>query len=399
VLLVSPVESHSGARQSGPNINNPYLHWPSVAVIIIILPFTNIVGERVFWKSLLTHWENSMGTYYSENWHNASPKLRVQLAEMKYSLAKTLLEEARARLQNSEEELSPANSYRPMHAGAPDIKFIDEFTKKMVVQDYLEAFKNYMIAKLEYERLSAALKKQQLSAGPKRPLLCPRGAPEGTPRGPVGITPQSLPEPESKTQPSSIVVEPTKKGIKKALLEAEKKMLVNEDDPQVQSLLKAASAAADKMVEKSIVEVNANPSEKTLRVLFGDLSASQLLGSEQEERLTEKAMKAAVKATKIIKDKTEKEFRRAPIKRNFRNLLNKMALHQFVGGSDDDPLKGVNRLLPPGKYPVIPGDTLSKISEKYYGSPGYWDVIYLANLGLIGKNPDIIRPDITLDIP
>ena len=340
-----------------------------------------------------------MGTYYRETWHNVSLKLRVQLAEMKYSLAKTLLEEARARLQNSEEELSPANSYRPMHAGAPDIKFIDEFTKKMVVQDYLEAFKNYMIAKLEYERLSAALKKQQLSAGPKRPLLCPRGAPEGTPRGPVGITPQSLPEPESKTQPSSIAVEPTKKGIKKALLEAEKKMLVNEDDPQVQSFLKAASAAADKMFEKSIVEVNANPSEKTLRALFGDLSASQLLGSEQEERLTEEAMKAAVKATKILKDKTEKEFRHVPTKDNFKKFLNKMALHQFVGGSDEDPLRGVNRLLPPGKYTVIPGDSLSQISEKYYGSPGYWDVIYLSNLGLIGNNPDVIRPDIMLDIP
>ncbi len=340
-----------------------------------------------------------MGTYYRENWHNASLKVRVQLAEMRYSLAKTLLEEARARLQNSKEEITPADSYKPMQKGAPDIKFINELTQKMLVQDYLNAFKNYMIAKLEYERLSAALKKQQLSKGPKRPSLCPRGAPEGTPRGAVGITPQSPPEPESKTQPSSIVVEPTKKGIKKALLEAEKKMLKNEDDPLAQSLLKAASEAADKMLEKSIDQLNANPSEKNLRVMFGDLAASQSLEGEQEERLTEKAMKAAVKATSIIKDKTEKEFRRAPKKENFTKLLNKMALHQFVGGSDDDPLKGVNRLLPPGKYTVIPGDTLSKISEKYYGSPGYWDVIYLSNLGLIGKNPDVIRPDITLDIP
>jgi len=318
---------------------------------------------------------------------------------MRYSLAKTLLEEARARLQNSKEEITPADLYKPMHKGAPDIKFIDEFTQKMLVQDYLNAFKNYMIAKLEYERLSAALKKQQLSAGPKRTSLCPRGAPEGTPRGPVGITPQSPPEPESKTQPSSIVIEPTKKGIKKALLEAEKRMFKNEDDPLAQSLLKAASEAADKMLEKSIDRLNANPSEKNLRLMFGDLAASQSLESEQEERLTDEAMKAAVKATTIIKDKTEKEFRRVPIKANFRILLSKMALHQFVGGSDDDPLKGVNRLLPPGKYPVIPGDTLSKISEKYYGSPGYWDVIYLSNLGLIGKNPDVIRPDITLDIP
>ncbi|MFB0553035.1 MAG: LysM peptidoglycan-binding domain-containing protein [Phycisphaerae bacterium] len=340
-----------------------------------------------------------MGTNYRETWHNLPLTRRVQLAEMKYNLAKSLLDEARLRLRDYKEELTPADSYKPMHKGSPNLKFIDEFTQKMVVRDYLDAFKNYMIAKQEYERLLAALKKQQTSAGPKRPSLCPRGAPEGTPRGPVGIIPQSPPEPESKTQPSSIVVEPTKKGIKKALLEAEKKMLANEDDPQVQSLLKAASKAADKMLEKSIDEVNANPSEKTLRVMFGDLAASQLLGSEQEERLTDEAMKAAVKATKIIKGKTEKEFRRVPTKENFKKLLNKMALHQSVGGSDEDPLHGVNRLLPPGKYTVIPGDSLSKISEKYYGNPGYWDVIYLSNFGLIGNNPDVIRPDITLDIP
>jgi len=341
-----------------------------------------------------------MVKYYSENWYNLPLTRRVQLAEIRYSLAKTLLEEARGRLQNSQEELSPANSYRPMHAGAPDIKFIDEFTKKMVVRDYLDAFKNYMIAKFEYERLSASLEKQQLSASSKRPSLCPRGTPEGTPRGPVGMTPQSPPEPESSPQASSIsVVEPTKKGIKQALIEAQKKMLAKEDAPQVQSLLKAASKAADQMLEKSINEVNANPSEKTLRVLFGDLSASQLLGSEQEEQLTDAAMKAAVKATKIIKDKTEKEFRYVPTKENLRKLLSKMALHQLVGGSDEDPLHGVNRLLPPGKYTVKPDDSLSKISEKYYGSPGYWDIIYLANYGLIGKNPDVIRPGITLEIP
>lgn len=340
-----------------------------------------------------------MSTYYRETWHNLPLTQRVQLAEMEYILEKSLLEEARSSLRDYKEELTPADSYKPMYKGAPNVKFIDEFTQKMVVRDYLDAFKNYMIAKQEYERLLAALKKQKLSAGVKQPSLCPRGAPEGTPRGPVGITPQPPPEDESKTQPPSIVVKPTKIDIKKALLEAEKKMLANEDDLQAQSLLKAASKAADKMLEKSIDEVNANLSEKTLRVMFGDLAASQLLGSEQEERLTDEAMKAAVKATKIIKDKTEKEFRSVPTKENFRKLLNKMALHQSVGGSDEDPLHGVNRLLPPGKYRVIQGDSLSKISEKYYGSPGYWDVIYFSNFGLIGNNPDVIRPDITLDIP
>ena len=338
-----------------------------------------------------------MGTYYRETWYNVPLKLRVQLAEMKYNLSKRLLEEARTRLQNSEEEFPPANSYSPMHAGAPNIKFIDEFTKKMMVRDYFEAFKNYMIAKIEYERLLTALKQQELSEGPKQPSLSARGAPAGAPRGPIGMTPQS--SPKESTQPSAIRIEPTKAGIRKAFFEAEKKMLVNEDDPQARSLLKAAGEAADKMVEKSIVEVNANPSEKNLRVLFVDLSVSQWLGSELEDWLTEEAMKAAVRCTKIIKDKAEKVFRRVPTKENFKKFYNKIALHQAVGGLDENPLHGISRLLPPGKYPVVVGDSLSKISEKYYGSPGYWDVIYVNNVGLIGNNPDVIRPGITFDIP
>ncbi|MBC8468128.1 MAG: hypothetical protein H8D56_01540 [Planctomycetes bacterium] len=338
-----------------------------------------------------------MGTYYRETWYNVSLKLRVQLAEMKYSLTKGLLEEARARLKISEEELLPAFSYRSMHAGTMDIKFIDKFTKKMMVQDYFQAFTDYMIAKLEYERLLLALKQQELSEGPKRPSMSAGRLQESVPRGPTGMTPQShLLE---STQPSVIRIEPTKEGIRKALFEAEKKMLVIEDDPQAQSLLRAASEAADKMVEKSIVDVNTNPSEKTLRVLFVDLSTSQWLGSEQEDSLTEEAMKAAVRCTKILKDKAEKDFRRIPTKENFKKFYNKIALHQAVGGLDENPLYGINRLLPPGKYPVVSGDSLSKISTKYYGSPGYWDVIYVNNVGLIGKNPDVIRPGITLDIP
>ncbi|MHC4583101.1 MAG: LysM peptidoglycan-binding domain-containing protein [Planctomycetota bacterium] len=338
-----------------------------------------------------------MGTYYRETWYNVSLKLRVQLAEMKYNLAKRLLEEARTRLKNSEEELSPANSYRPMHAGAPNIKFIDEFTKKMMVRDYFETFKNYMVAKLEYERLLTALKQKELSEGPKQPSLSARGAPVGAPRGPIGMTPQS--SPKESTQPSSVRIEPTKAGVRKALFEAEKKMLVNADDPQARSLLKAAGEAADKMVEKSIVEVNENPSEKYLRVLFVDLSVSQWLGSEREDWLTEEAMKAAIRCTKILTDKTEKEFRRVPTKKNFNEFYNNIALHQAIGGLYEDPLYRVKRLLPPGKYPVVVGDSLSKISEKYYGSPGYWDVIYVNNIGLIGNNPDVIRPGVTLDIP
>ncbi len=71
-----------------------------------------------------------MGTYYRETWFKMSLKMRVQLAKLKCIVAKTLLEEARARLRNSEELLATANSYRPLHGRSGGISFIDEFSKK-----------------------------------------------------------------------------------------------------------------------------------------------------------------------------------------------------------------------------------------------------------------------------
>ena len=314
-----------------------------------------------------------MNRYNSEAWHNASPKLRVNLAEMHYILEKAHLEEARANLQNSDEKFAPANSYRPMHAGAPDIKFIDEFTKKEVFQEYLEAFKNYLIAKLEYERLSADLNKQELLAGPKRPSLSSSGPEQGVPRGPEGMTPQ--PPAPPKPQPHDVIND--------------------EDDDQ--SRWKEAGLEAAKRVERSIEEAKKNPSEKALRGLVGDIAVLQLYGTDEEKE--KKGMNAAVECGGILKDKSETAFRSTPTKENFKKLLDREATYQLLGGSGEDPLRGVKRLRPPGPYTVAPGDTLSSISKVFYGNEGYWDVIHMNNVRVIGNNPDFINPGITLQIP
>ncbi|MBN2592654.1 MAG: LysM peptidoglycan-binding domain-containing protein [Sedimentisphaerales bacterium] len=336
-----------------------------------------------------------MATYYNETWHNASPKLRVQLAEKRYILAKNQLEEARAAMQNYDEQLAPSNSYRPMNATAPDIKFIDNFSKKMVVQDYLEAFKNYIIAKLEFERLSADSNKQELLEGPKRPSLSSGGPEQGVPRGPTGMT--SRPPVPPKPQPPAVVVKPTKEDIRKALREAEQKLLKGEDETGAQSWLEAARAAAVEMLKRSKEWARKNPSEKALRGLVGDIASVQLLGGDEEEE--KEGMDAAVECNGILKDKSEKTFRSTPTKENFKKLLDKKADHQALGGSEEDPLCGVKRLRPPGPHTVAPGDTLSGISKIFYGSEGYWDVIYLKNYGVIGNNPDFILPGVVLQIP
>jgi hypothetical protein len=50
-------------------------------------------------------------------------------------------------------------------------------------------------------------------------------------------------------------------------------------------------------------------------------------------------------------------------------------------------------------YNVLPGDSLSKIAQKFYGNPSLWSKIYQANKGLIGPNPNLIYPGQKLTIP
>ncbi len=52
-----------------------------------------------------------------------------------------------------------------------------------------------------------------------------------------------------------------------------------------------------------------------------------------------------------------------------------------------------------GKYTVIPGDTLRLISERYYGQRDFSPIIYEANTGEIGENPNAIEIGMELTIP
>ena len=53
---------------------------------------------------------------------------------------------------------------------------------------------------------------------------------------------------------------------------------------------------------------------------------------------------------------------------------------------------------PARRYTVRPGDTLSSIAQRFYGSPKDWQRLYQANRSVI-KNPDAIFPGEVLNIP
>jgi nucleoid-associated protein YgaU len=53
----------------------------------------------------------------------------------------------------------------------------------------------------------------------------------------------------------------------------------------------------------------------------------------------------------------------------------------------------------PGQYTVQKGDTLWGIAERHYGSGTKWPLIYSANTGTVGPNPNLIYPGQVLTIP
>jgi hypothetical protein len=52
---------------------------------------------------------------------------------------------------------------------------------------------------------------------------------------------------------------------------------------------------------------------------------------------------------------------------------------------------------PAQTYVVQPGDTLEKISRKFYGRPDRWSLLYMANTNLLNERP--LSPGMELIIP
>ena len=53
---------------------------------------------------------------------------------------------------------------------------------------------------------------------------------------------------------------------------------------------------------------------------------------------------------------------------------------------------------PPRSYTVRPGDTLSSIAQRFYGSPADWRGLYQVNRSVV-RNPDVIYPGEVLNVP
>jgi nucleoid-associated protein YgaU len=92
----------------------------------------------------------------------------------------------------------------------------------------------------------------------------------------------------------------------------------------------------------------------------------------------------------------EQAFRSNPTAENFKAMEK---VDRVCGQLGKEPLKPSGmRQVPAGTvHEVALGDTLAKISQRYFGSAGYWDVIYRNNRDVI-KDPNVIAPRTKLKI-
>lgn len=86
-----------------------------------------------------------------------------------------------------------------------------------------------------------------------------------------------------------------------------------------------------------------------------------------------------------------------PTTENLDKFLKSKADAQILGGE--------TQKIPAGFIPartthkVKLGDSLYSISRLYYGNTGFWDMIFFANVGEIGNDPDKLQIGLVLQIP
>lgn len=140
-----------------------------------------------------------------------------------------------------------------------------------------------------------------------------------------------------------------------------------------------------------------NPSRRNMTFVLESLSDVMLVGGSESS-----AFKALGNAASARYRAAESSFRKKPSGANLRRMMKACAEGSMFGDeSGGFPPKpdGLTVPWPERTHLVKPGDTLAGISKEHYGSPGYWDIIYVANYGLIGDNYRQLRPHTVLQVP
>ncbi len=282
----------------------------------------------------------------------------------------------------------------------------NEVERKMRWRQYLDDFEKYLRAKAEYERLEGAAQGGPMGgAGGGAPAPTLGSAAEGP--GSSAVTEPEEPAAQERHEILQKLKESTDRLKKEKSTGAVRAVLVDvshaqmagvDGDPLVAGAMQTAAGVLNEIVKKATDELRDKRSARAVKKLLTALAQAQMVGPENE--IADAAMKTVGNAVEEMANDAERRFRRQPSVANYREWVEKRVAAQMAGRRDTkNSLRGVKRLRPPGLYKVESGDSLSKIAEKFYGHTNLWDVIYEKNARKIGDDPNLILPEIFLDIP
>ena len=149
----------------------------------------------------------------------------------------------------------------------------------------------------------------------------------------------------------------------------------------------ALQSAAGKRVNFATSILRSDCTERNVGMVLMITKEAALLGNEGASQA---GIKAAADATVTLRKQSEHSFRATPTLENLKALL-KAGYNQSMLNGDAIPLDNPPGLplVRAGIFHVIrPGETLQQISQKYFGSPGWWDVIVFRNIEKFRGVPD-----------
>jgi nucleoid-associated protein YgaU len=129
------------------------------------------------------------------------------------------------------------------------------------------------------------------------------------------------------------------------------------------------------------------------------MGQAMLLGAGDESRSLNRALHAIQTAAGKLHADADRRFRADASEQNYGEVLLWKQRLALAGGEVQWFPQVRHRVRPAGSYTVASGDTLQAVSEKFYGSPGYWDIIFIPNRRVIGPRPGVLRPGMVLEIP
>ena len=161
----------------------------------------------------------------------------------------------------------------------------------------------------------------------------------------------------------------------------------------------ALQAAAGKRVKFAVSVLQSDCTERNVGMILMISKEAALVGNEEA---SEAGVKAAAEATVKLRQVSEHKFRTAPTLENLQAFLKAGQNEGMLGGEGlelDNP-PGLPFVRPGMFHTIRPGETLQQISQHYFGSPGWWDVIVFRNFekfrGL--ADPNKIAPGTLLKI-